>query len=135
VLASTSRKPEGEQAVPDKTTPVKPGSGKQVSTVKYVAKDRRPVPQQRPNFIPAQSWLAYSFIDKDPELDHVIWAIGESGWSAEKIEQETEKLGRRVSRYTVLNWCYGDVKRPQNISMNNVMAVLGYSRMWKRSVE
>jgi hypothetical protein len=112
--ADTSAKPPGPPKTP------------------YVSKDRRPVGQQRPNFIPQQNWLAYNWIDKDPELDFVIWAIGDSGWSAEKIELETEKNGHRVSRYTVLNWVYGDVKRPQNASMNNVMSAIGYSRTWTR---
>lgn len=98
----------------------------------YTSKTSRPIPQQRPNFIPAQSWLGYSWITKDPELDYVIWAIGESGWSAERIEAECEKNGHKVSASTILNWCYGSVMRPQNVTMNSVMAALGYSRMWKR---
>lgn len=98
----------------------------------YVRKTARPVPQTRPNFIPAQSWLAYNWIDKDPELDFVCWAIEAAGKSVEWIEHETEKLGHRVSRYTILNWLYGDAKRPQNATMNTVMAVLGWERAWRQ---
>lgn len=99
---------------------------------KYLAKHARPITQQRPNFVPAQSWLAYNWLDRDPELDYIQWAIADSGKSAEWIERECEKNGHRVSRYTILNWCFGDTKRPQNASMNSVMAALGYERTWHR---
>ena len=98
----------------------------------YTPKFARPIAQQRPNFIPAQSWLGYSWLDKDPELDFVIWAIGESGWSAERIEAETEKNGHKVSKYTILAWTFGSTRRPQNVTMNTVMAALGYDRTWHR---
>lgn len=105
------------------------------ATYQSNAKWAKPVPQQRANFIPAQSWLAYNWIDKDPELDFVIWAIGESGWSLEKIEQETEANGHKVSRYTLMNWCFGDVKRPQNATMNSVMAAIGWDRTFGRRAD
>lgn len=98
----------------------------------YLRKDQRPIVKPGVNFIPQQSWLSYNWIDKDPELDFVVGAITQSGKSAEWIEIESEKFGHKVSRYTVLNWCYGNVKRPQNASMNTVMAVLGWTREWKQ---
>src|SRR5678815_641293 len=52
------------------------------------AKWAKPMPRAHANFIPAQSWLAYNWIDKDPELEFVLHAIEESGWSLEKIEKE-----------------------------------------------
>lgn len=99
-----------------------------LATQPALRKTAQPMPHR--NLIPQRNFLAYNWIDKDPDLDFVIAAIGSSGKSAEWIEAETEKHGHRVSRYTVLNWCYGDVKRPQNASMSMVMSVLGWSREW-----
>jgi hypothetical protein len=100
----------------------------------YVSQARwaKPLPKQHANFIPAQNWLAYSWVDKDPELDFVKYAIEESGWTLEKIEQETERNGHRVSRYTLMAWYYGSTKRPQNATMNSVMAAIGWTRPWVR---
>jgi len=92
----------------------------------------KPLAHQHANFIPAQSFLAYSWIDKDPELDMVKYAIEESGMTLEQIEHETEKVGHKVSRYTLLNWYFGQTKRPQNVTMSTVMAILGWERPWKR---
>lgn len=99
----------------------------------YVRKTARPIPQTRKNIIPPMSFLAYNWIDKDPDLDFVAWAIAESGKSAEWIEAQTEREGHKVSRYTIINWLYGGVKRPQNASMNMVMGVLGWDRVWNRA--
>jgi hypothetical protein len=98
----------------------------------YVSQARwaKPMPKSRRNFIPAQSWLAYNWIDKDPDLDFVLHAIEESGWTLEQIEGETEKHGHKVSRYTLLAWFYKGTKRPQNATMNTVMAVIGWERPW-----
>lgn len=98
----------------------------------YTRKTAQPIKKPGVNFIPQQSWLSYNWIDKDPDLEFVIYAIQESGRSAEWIEEETAKFGHRVSRYTIINWCFGSVKRPQNASMNTVMAVLGWNREWRR---
>jgi hypothetical protein len=92
----------------------------------------KPLPKQHANFIPAQNWLSYNWIDKDPELDFVKFAIEESGWTLEQIEAETEKYGHRVSRYTLIAWYFGETKRPMNSTMNTVMAVLGWERPWQR---
>jgi hypothetical protein len=91
----------------------------------------RPLPPPRVNFIPEQNWLAYNWIDKDPELDFMCWAIQSSGKTLEWIERETEKVGHKVSRYTMLRWMQGDAKRTHNVTMNTVMAVLGYNRPWR----
>lgn len=100
----------------------------------YVSQARwnKPAPA-RPNAIPAQSFLAYNWIDKDPELDFVLWAIADSGKTLEWIERETEKDGHKVSRYTLMNWVYGDVRRPHNTTISMVMAVLGWNRPWQRA--
>jgi hypothetical protein len=92
------------------------------------AKWNKPVPKI--NFIPAQSWLGYNWLDKDPELDRIKAAIADSGWTLEQIERETEKNGHRVSKFTLMAWMYGSTKRPQNASMNNVLAAIGWSREW-----
>jgi hypothetical protein len=99
----------------------------------YLGVHSRPVATKtRANFIPAQSWLSYNHVDKDPELDFVCWAIESSGKSVEWIERETEKLGLKVSRYTMLNWLYGSTRNSFNSKMNTVMYVLGYHRRWER---
>jgi hypothetical protein len=92
----------------------------------------KPMPRAHKNFIPASSWLGYNWIDKDPELEFVLHAIEESGWTLEKIERETEAHGHKVSRYTLLAWFYKGTKRPQNATMNTVMAVIGWERPWVR---
>ena len=96
------------------------------------AKWAKPVTPPRKNFIPAQSYLSYSWKDRDPEMDLIHAAIAESGWTLEKIEAETEKAGHRVSRYTLMAWVYGDTKRPQNMTMSVVMSVLGWDKNWTR---
>ena len=90
----------------------------------------KPLPHAHANFIPAQSWLAYNWTEKDPDLDMVKYAIEMSGWTLEKIERETEANGHRVSRYTLMAWYYGETKRPQNATMNSVMAAIGWERQW-----
>jgi hypothetical protein len=71
----------------------------------------KPLPQTHRNFIPAQSWLAYNWIDKDPEMDFVLSAIEQSGMTLEQIERETEAHGHKISRYTLMNWVFKGVKR------------------------
>jgi len=90
-----------------------------------------PFAKTRKNFIPAASWLKYNWIDKDPEMDFVAFAIEQSGMTAEEIEELTERAGHKVSRFTIYNWLYGDVRRPQNWTIATVMSVLGYERQWK----
>lgn len=92
----------------------------------------KPLPRVHANFIPAQSWLEYNWVDKDPEMDFVLHAIEESGMTIEQIERETERLGHKVSRYTMLGWFYKGVKRPQNCTINTVMACIGWERPWVR---
>lgn len=94
------------------------------------ARWNKPAPKK--NFIPQQSWLAYNWKDRDPEMDFVQAAIAESGMTLEKIEEQTEIYGHRVSRFTLIAWTYGETKRPQNVTMNTVMAVCGYTRKWER---
>jgi hypothetical protein len=63
------------------------GGTKNPALHNYVSQARwaKPMPKAHVNFIPAQSWLEYSWIDKDPELDFVLSAIEQSGWTLERI--------------------------------------------------
>ena len=92
----------------------------------------KPMPKVHRNIIPRQSWLEYNFVDKDPEMDFVMYAIEESGMTVEQIEYESEKIGRRVSRYTILAWFYKGVRRPSNECISVVMAVIGWDRPWQK---
>lgn len=100
----------------------------------YVSNARwaKPMPKTRKNFIPAQSWLGYNWIDKDPDLEFALFAIEESGWTLEMIEAETEKNGHKVSRYTLLGWFYGGTRKPMNNTISTVMAAIGWDRPWVR---
>lgn len=93
----------------------------------------KPMPKAHVNFIPAQSWLGYNWTDRDPEMDFVLHCIEESGRSLEWIERETEQNGHKVSRYTLLAWFYKGVRRPQNATMNTVMAAIGWERHWTQA--
>lgn len=93
----------------------------------------KPMPRAHANFIPAQSWLAYNWIDKDPELEFVLHAIEESGHTLEWIERQTEANGHRVSRHTLLAWFYKGTRQPKNVTMNNVMAAIGWTRNWTQT--
>ena len=93
------------------------------------------MPRAHKNFIPAQSWLGYNWIDKDPELELVLHAIEESGWTLERIEDETAANGHKVSRYTLLAWFYKGTRQPKNVTMNSVMAAIGWERHWSRAVK
>lgn len=72
---------------------------------------------------------SYNFVDRDPALDEICRVILASGWSVERIEAETTKIGRKVSKYTLLGWLY-KVKRPQNYGMDSVCMVLGVKRQF-----
>jgi hypothetical protein len=90
------------------------------------------MPKSRPNFIPRQSYLEYNWgvEERDPDLEFALFAIQESGWTLEQIELETEKHGRKVSRYCLLGWHFKGVRRPQNATLSIVMSVLGWERPW-----
>jgi hypothetical protein len=92
----------------------------------------KPMPKSRPNFIPRQSYLEYNWgaEERDPDLEFALFAIQESGWTLEQIELETEKHGRKVSRYCLLGWHFKGVRRPQNATLSIVMSVLGWERPW-----
>lgn len=96
----------------------------------YTKKTQRPAPR-RPNFIPSTpNYYAYSWLDKDPDMDLIVGIIGETGLSPEDIEHETEKLGHKVSRYTIMGWLYGSVRRPQNYTMTIVAMACGWTKTW-----
>lgn len=90
----------------------------------------KPLPKPRVNAIPRPDWLAYNWIDKDPDLEFCLSAISESGMTLEQIERETEKNGHKVSRYTLMAWSYGTTKRPQNATISTVMRAIGWERPW-----
>ena len=100
----------------------------------YVSQARwaKPLPLPKVNFIPPQSFLEYNWLDRDPELDVIKQCIAESGMTLEQIERETEKNGHRVSRYTLMAWYYGSTRRPQNATVNSVMAAISWERPWVR---
>jgi hypothetical protein len=102
----------------------------QTSTRPHTSKASRPAPKRR-NFIPqTPNYLGYNWIDKDPDMDFIVGLIGESGMSPEDIELATEKLGHKVSRYTVMGWLYKGTRRPQNFTMTIVALALGYTKTW-----
>jgi hypothetical protein len=70
---------------------------------------------------------SYNWVDRDPVMDEVCRIIIASGWTVEKIEEETTRIGRKVSRYTILGWLY-KVKRPQNYGIDSVLMALGVKR-------
>jgi hypothetical protein len=74
--------------------------------------------------------LKYNWLEKDPDMDFIVALIGEVGFSPEDVEHETEKLGHRVSRFTVLNWLYGSTRRPQNFTLTIVALACGYTKSW-----
>lgn len=91
----------------------------------------KPMPKTRKNFIPAQSYLAYNWKDdRDPDMEFALFAIEESGWTLEQIEEATERHGHKVSRYCLMGWFYKGVRRPQNATLSTVMSVLGWERPW-----
>jgi hypothetical protein len=100
----------------------------------YISQAQRPAPK-RANFIPqTPNYLSYNWIDKDPDMEFITGLIGESGLSPEDIEFETEKLGHKVSRYTIMGWLYKSVRRPQNYTMTIVALALGYTKTWAPTV-
>jgi hypothetical protein len=110
----------------------RPNPTLQSATVHHLGRTRRPL-EKTHNWIPqTKGWYGYQWIDRDPELDFVLHCIEESGWTLEQIEAETEKTGHKVSRWTLLAWFYKGVKRPQNVTMNTVMAAIGWQREWKQ---
>jgi hypothetical protein len=97
---------------------------------RYVGREHRAAPK-RPNFIPTTpKYYGYQWLDKDPDLEFIVGLIGESGLSPEDIEHETTALGFKVSRFTILNWIYGSVRRPQNYTLTIVAMALGYTKQW-----
>jgi len=63
-------------------------------------------------------------------MEFIVGILGESGLSPEDVEEETAKLGHRVSRFTIIGWLYGSVKRPQNYTMTMVAMACGWTKTW-----
>lgn len=68
----------------------------------------------------------------DPDLEFACNKIRDSGLSPEAIEARCESLGRPVSRYAILGWLHGGVKRPQNFTLTTVMIALGFEKQWNK---
>lgn len=95
-----------------------------------VPQHQRPAPR-RPNFIPqTPNYLSYNWVDKDPDMEFIVALIGEAGMSPEDIERETEALGHKVSRYTIMGWLYKGTRRPQNFTLTIVALACGYAKNW-----
>lgn len=96
----------------------------------YTGRAQKPAPK-RPNFIPSTpNYFKYQWLDRDPDMDLIVGLIGESGLSPEDIENETAALGWKISRYTIIGWLYGSVRRPQNYTMTVVAMALGWTKTW-----
>jgi hypothetical protein len=96
----------------------------------YLGRAKQPAPK-RPNFIPSTpNYFKYQWLDRDPDMDLIVGILGESGLSPEDVENETAKLGHKVSRWTVISWLYGSVRRPQNFTMTIVAMACGWTKTW-----
>jgi len=65
----------------------------------------------------------YRWKDQDPVLTLINRVITNSGWSLKTIE---EKSGIKAS--TLRKWQLGNVRRPQNFTVEAVLSALGYTR-------
>lgn len=66
---------------------------------------------------------SYRHIDKDPIIDIVRTACQLAGRSLPDIA-----ACAGISPVTLKNWLYGDIKRPQNVTVELVLCELGISR-------
>jgi transcriptional regulator with XRE-family HTH domain len=62
----------------------------------------------------------YRFIDKDPIIDLIRTA-----YSQGELELKSLAAEARVHPQTISRWLYGDVKRPQNWTVQKVLRALG----------
>jgi hypothetical protein len=67
----------------------------------------------------------YRFIEKDPVIDLYREARRKSGMSAAQVY---ESGGATVT--TQRGWDYGNVKRPQHITLRFSMAAMGFTEQW-----
>ena len=74
-----------------------------------------------------QLYKTYLFKDKDPVVDLLRTIVKETGMSYKEI---ADKSG--VSHATIMNWFYGDVKRPQHATVMAVVRALGYDMKMTR---
>ena len=74
-----------------------------------------------------QLYKSYLFKDKDPVVDLLRTIVKETGMSYQEIADASG-----VSKHTIMNWFYGDVKRPQHATVMAVVRAMGYDmRMTK----
>jgi hypothetical protein len=71
--------------------------------------------------MPGFTYKSYSFVDKDPLIDHIRTVIQDSKLSIMAI---VEKSG--VSYGTINAWLYGTTRRPQAASINAVLRACEY---------
>lgn len=77
-----------------------------------------------------KAWTGNKHIDRDPDMDVLLGIIAEHGWSPERIERETAKIGRPVSRHAIIGWLYGSTRRPQNWTLTSVFIAMGWRKEW-----
>jgi len=65
----------------------------------------------------------YRWKDQDPVLELMNRVITDSGWSLLNIQ---DKSG--VAASTMRKWQLGEVRRPQNFTVESVLTALGYTR-------
>ena len=72
-------------------------------------------------------YLSYSFVNKDPIIDHVRSMLDKEGASYKDVN---EKSG--VSTNTLYQWFDGKTKRPQYATVMAVARSLGYDVIWAK---
>jgi transcriptional regulator with XRE-family HTH domain len=66
-------------------------------------------------------YKSYMFKDKDPVIDQLRTAIGDSGMDYPEVAERSD-----VSVSTLYNWFYGMTKRPQHATVMAVTRAIGY---------
>lgn len=69
----------------------------------------------------SREYKSYRFMDKDPIIDFMRTAVKDSGWSYQKLSEETG-----VSIGTFYNWFHGKTRKPQYATVMAVTRTLGY---------
>lgn len=90
--------------------------------------------QRRPNKLAYAQKPGRQLPERDEELDEIVGLITESSLTYEEIAKNALKAGYVINKSTPRSWVdNGDrppVRRPQNHSINAVMAGLGYKKQW-----
>ena len=67
----------------------------------------------------------YRFVDKDPIIDAIRFAIKETGMKSSEIA-----LLANVSKTTLYNYDYGKVRKPQHATARSVLNACGFEELW-----